>query len=419
MLTVWVDCAEVCRLKKGCEIMEIKLTKEALIIKYGEIALRGKNRRIYENMLLDAIRKNLHGAGFADEDFRLSKEQGRFVAEWHEVVDFSAVLPHITCIFGITSVCVVTKVLNQDMVSIQDAALDYTQKFCKTPATFKVATKRANKQFPMKSDEISAQIGAYLLDNMEGLKVNLTAPNFTLKIEIRNFTYIYSTDREVRGLGGLPPGSAGKGVLLLSGGIDSPVAGFLAAKRGIGITAVYFHSPPYTSQRAREKVVDLARRLSHYTGKIRLIVVNFTDIQLKLVEKTPPEKITILLKRAMLKIAGKIAENNGALALVTGDSVGQVASQTLHSLHAMGGAASLPILRPLACFDKREIVDISIKIDTYQISIRPYDDCCTLFLPKHPETKPKLSIIQSIEAGVADLDELIDQAIESAEIIDM
>jgi len=392
--------------------------KRVLMIKYGEIALRGRNRYIYENMLLDAIRRNLRLAGFDDSEFRLGKEQGRFVVEWTEEVDFGRILPHVASIFGITSVGIAVKLATSDIQGIEQAALEYTRGHCTTPATFKVFTKRADKSFPMTSDVLSAHIGGVLLDNIEGLKVNLTSPDFILKIEVRNHVYIYSAEMETKGLGGLPPGSAGKGVLLLSGGIDSPVAGFLAAKRGIGLTAVYFHSPPYTSERAKEKVADLAQRLSFYAGKLRLIVVPFTDIQLRLVEKTPPEKITILLKRAMLKISSKIAENNGALALVTGDSVGQVASQTLHSLHAMGGTTNLPILRPLACFDKQEIVAISEKIETYAISIRPYDDCCTLFLPKHPETKPKLSIIQNIENSISNLEELIEKAITEAEIID-
>jgi len=389
-------------------------TKEVLIIKYGEIALRGKNRYIYENMLMDAVRKNLAGCG----DFWVHKEQGRFVVEWNDDADFARVIPLVSCIFGITSVCVAVKLSEQSLEAMQEAALAYTKQHCVRPSTFKVATKRANKQFPLRSDETSGRIGEYLLNNLDGLKVNLSAPEFTLKVEIRNFSYVYSTDAEVKGPGGLPPGSAGRGVLLLSGGIDSPVAGYLAAKRGIGLTAVYFHSPPYTPERAKEKVIDLARRLAHYSGKMRLVVVNFTDIQLKLVDRTPPEKITIMLKRSMLRIAEKIAEREKAIALVTGDSVGQVASQTLHSLHAMIGAADLPIIRPLACFDKHEIVTIAQKIETFDISIRPFDDCCTLFLPKHPETKPKLSIIQSIEGSIVELDGLMDEAIAGAEIID-
>ncbi|MCL2397960.1 MAG: tRNA 4-thiouridine(8) synthase ThiI [Defluviitaleaceae bacterium] len=390
--------------------------QEVLIIKYGEIALRGKNRHIYENMLLDSIRKNLAQAQCGD--FYVRKEQGRFVVEWNGEVEFARIMPHITCIFGITSACIGIKLADQSMEAIQAAALAYARQHCPTPATFKVDTRRANKQYPLRSDEISAQVGGFLLDNMEGLKVNLSAPDFTLKIEIRSFAYIYSPKSEVKGPGGLPPGSAGKGVLLLSGGIDSPVAGYLAAKRGIDLVAAYFHSPPYTSERAKEKVIDLARRLSHFTGKIRLIVIPFTDIQLKLVERTPPEKITILLKRAMLRISGQIAQQEKALALITGDSVGQVASQTLHSLYAMTGATEMPIIRPLACFDKHEIVTIAQNIDTFPISIRPYDDCCTLFLPKHPETKPKLSIIQSVEGNVDNLGELIEQAIADAEVIE-
>jgi len=389
-------------------------TKEVLIIKYGEIALRGKNRYIYENMLLDAVRKNLNGCG----DFWVHKEQGRFVAEWNGDVDFARIIPKVSCIFGITSVCVAVKLTEQSLEAMQAVALEYTRQHCSLPATFKVATKRANKQFPLRSDETSGRIGEYLLNNLGGLKVNLKAPQYTLKVEIRNFTYVYSADTEVKGPGGLPPGSAGRGVLLLSGGIDSPVAGYLAAKRGIGLTAVYFHSPPYTSERAKEKVIDLARRLAHYSGKMRLMVVNFTDIQLKLVDRTPPEKITIMLKRSMLRIAEKVAEKEKALALITGDSVGQVASQTLHSLHAMTGAAQLPIIRPLACFDKQEIVAIAQKIETFDISIRPFDDCCTLFLPKHPETKPKLSIIQSIEGSIEELEELVEKAIADAEVLD-
>jgi len=394
--------------------MENTAKKEVLIIKYGEIALRGKNRYIYENMLMDAVRKNLAESG----DFWVHKEQGRFVVEWNNDVDFSRVIPHVSCIFGITSVCVAVKLFEQTLENIQAAALEYTREHCKLPATFKVATKRANKQFALRSDETSGLIGEYLLNNLDGLKVNLKSPEFTLKIEIRNFSYVYSADAEVKGPGGLPPGSAGRGVILLSGGIDSPVAGYLAAKRGIGLCAVYFHSPPYTSERAKEKVVDLAKRLAFYCGKMRLMVVPFTDIQLKLVDRTPPEKITIMLKRSMLRIAEMVAQKEKALAIVTGDSVGQVASQTLHSLHAMTGAADLPILRPLACFDKHEIISIAQKIDTFDISIRPFDDCCTLFLPKHPETKPKLSIIQSIEGSIDELPELMQEAIKNAEIID-
>ena len=394
--------------------METTSVRKVLIIKYGEIALRGKNRHIYENMLLEAIRKNLD---MITSGFTVYKEQGRLIVRFDNDIDLHAIIPHVACIFGITHVCEGVRLDDNALENIKNAALEYMQEHCASPCTFRVTTRRADKRYPITSDQLSGLIGEHMLNNVNGLKVNLSNPDYTLKIEIRSHTYIYSDKTETAGPGGLPPGSAGSAVLLLSGGIDSPVAGYLAAKRGIGITAVYFHSPPYTSERAKEKTVDLAKQLALYTGKIRLLAVNFTDIQLKLTDRTPPEKITILLKRTMLRMAEKIAQRNKALALITGDSVGQVASQTLASLHAMTGAAELPILRPLACFDKQEIVAIAQKIGTFDISIRPYDDCCTLFLPKHPETKPKLSIIQSIENNVDGLDELMEQAIADIEEI--
>jgi thiamine biosynthesis protein ThiI len=390
--------------------------REVLLVKYGEIALRGGNRRIYEDMLLNAIRRNL--AVIAPGEFTAYKEQGRFVIRFKDSSadgSLEHIIPHVACVFGISSVCAAIRLQSRDMDDIMQAALDYMQKRSKGES-FRVTTKRADKSFPGKSDDISRDIGAFLLENLPNLIVNLHNPDLNLIIEIRNDIFIYSQDVAVAGPGGLPPGSAGRGVLLLSGGIDSPVAGYLAAKRGIEIIAVYFHSPPYTSERALEKVLDLSRRLAHFTGKIRLIAVNFTEIQLALNDHTPPEKITLLLKRAMLKMADITARKYKALALITGDAVGQVASQTLHSLHAMGGTTDLPILRPLACFDKKDIIDLAKKIGTYDISIRPFDDCCTLFLPKHPETKPKLSIIQSIENSVPNLEELMEKAMAEAEV---
>jgi len=389
----------------------LEKTQEILLIKYGEIALRGGNRRIYENMLLDAIRKNLNRAGA--EGFSMYREQGRFVVEGQGL---SALLPHITCIFGITSVCRGIRLSERSLDAIHACALEYTQNHLSDSTTFKVTTKRADKNFPKPSNEISADLGAHLLTHIPTLKVKLENPDFNLIVEIRNSIYIYSQTTEVQGPGGLPPGSAGKGVLLLSGGIDSPVAGYLAAKRGIGITAIYFHSPPYTSERAKDKVLDIAKQLAHHTGKIKLLVVNFTEIQLYLTDKTPSAKITLLLKRTMLKMADMTAQNEKALALITGDAVGQVASQTLHSLHAMTGATNMPIIRPLATYDKKDIVSLAQKIGTFDISIRPFDDCCTLFLPKNPETKPKLSIIQNIERKMDDLEQMLATALLQAEI---
>jgi len=391
--------------------------REVLLVKYGEIALRGGNRRIYEDMLLNAIRRNLNN--IAAGLYTAYKEQGRFVVRRKNEEDTSTLahlIPHVSCIFGISSVCTALRFSTRSIDGIQQAALTYMQKHADTAATFRVTTKRADKSFEGRSDDISRTVGGYLLENIPNLKVDLHKPDFALVIEIRSDIFVYSSSVEVAGPGGLPPGSAGKGVLLLSGGIDSPVAGYLAAKRGIELVCIYFHSPPYVSDKAKQKVLDIAAQLAHFTGKIRLIAVNFTDIQLALNDKTPPEKITILLKRAMLKMADLAAGRYKAMALITGDAVGQVASQTLHSLNAMGGTTSLQILRPLACFDKKDIVDISKKIETYPISIRPFDDCCTLFLPKHPETKPKLSIIESIERDVPNLQELMEKALDEAEI---
>ncbi|MCL2855677.1 MAG: tRNA 4-thiouridine(8) synthase ThiI [Defluviitaleaceae bacterium] len=388
-------------------------TQEILLIKYGEIALRGGNRRIYENMLMDAIRKNLANAGFAG--LSVYKEQGRFVVVGDGL---AGAIPHIACVFGITSICRGVRTSQRTLEGLYDAALEYTKENLGHCATFKVATKRADKNFPGRSDQMSAELGGHLLAHFPHLKVKLEKPDFNLVVEIRNSIYIYSQSTEVAGPGGLPSGSAGKGVLLLSGGIDSPVAGYLAAKRGISLTAVYFHSPPYTSERAKEKVVDIAKQLAFYAGGVKLIVVNFTEIQLFLTDKTPAAKITLLLKRAMLKMADKTAKKEGALALVTGDAVGQVASQTLHSLHAMTGAADLPILRPLVCYDKKDIVSLAQKIGTFDISVRPFDDCCTLFLPKNPETKPKLSIIQNIERRMDELDEMMEKALDGAEVFE-
>jgi len=390
--------------------------KKAVLVKYGEIALRGSNRGLYENMLLNAIRKTVGKLG----DFWIEKEQGRFLIRPYneeEVMDAEAVAEETLKVFGVVGVSVCLYTANQDIENLKQVVLTHLKEFYgDKPFTFKIETSRAVKSYPMISYEVSAAIGEFILENMKNSTVKVNEPMSVVRVELRGKAYIYS--KTEKGGGGLPPGSSGKGVLLLSGGIDSPVAGYLAAKRGIDITAVYFHSPPYTSERAKEKVKDLAERLSCFTGKFTLLSVPFTDIQLKLCDKTPPEKLTILLKRAMLNTAEKIAAKTGAMALITGDAVGQVASQTLQSLHAVNSAATIPILRPLVCMDKQEIIDLSRKIGTYDISIRPYEDCCTIFVAEHPETKPKASIIENIERKITELDELIDAAVKNAERFD-
>jgi len=333
-------------------------------------------------------------------------------------MDYDSVMPVISKILGIVGIspCITADAGNTE--GICEAALFYIKRVCgDKPFTFKVKTRRSNKAFPARSQEISAAAGEYILNSLEISKVDVHNPDITLCIEIRNHIYIYA--ETVKALGGLPYGSSGRGALLLSGGIDSPVAGFLMAKRGVDVTAVYFHSPPYTSERAKEKVCDLARALSAYTGYFKLYIIPFTDTQLCLYQQAPPAKLTLLLKRSMLKIAQAIAEKEKCQCLITGDSVGQVASQTVQSILAVESAVAMPILRPLAGMDKQEIIDLARKIETYDISIRPYEDCCTIFVAEHPETKPNQFAVESAERRIQGLDAAVAKAIEKAEVFEV
>ncbi len=384
--------------------------KTVLLIKYGEIALRGKNRGQFETKLILNIRKNLEGLG----NFYVVKEQGRFILENLDGdIDFDLVIPKVKVVIGIVGIAKCVKLEDKNLDTIKEVAFDVLKDRRKDAKTFKVVSKRADKSFPLQSNELSIEIGEYLYENTD-LEVDVKKPDIKVNVEIRSNVYIY-TDT-IKTIGGLPYGSSGKGIVLLSGGIDSPVAGFLMAKRGVELTCVYFHSPPYTSERAKIKVCDLAKRLSDFTGGIKLYVVPFTETQLHLYENVAPEKITILLKRAMIRIAEKIAEKEKAIGLIMGDSVGQVASQTMHSINAINSASSLPIYRPLTSFDKQEIIDIAKEIETYDISSRPYEDCCTIFVAKHPETKPKRSLIESIDRNL-EIEELLIKAVEDSEII--
>ena len=385
-----------------------------LLVKYGEIAMRGKNRYLFENKLIHIIIKNLEDL----EGYKVYKEQGRLLVKCEQGdFDYDAVIPKVVNILGVVAVCPGIEIQEKNMEIIRDVALNYMKKnYEGKKITFKVETKRSDKQFPLDSREVSADVGGFILHGMEGLTVDVHNPDVTLMVELRNSVYIYSS--LIKGFGGLPMGASGKATVLMSGGIDSPVAAFMTAKRGVEIEAVYFDSPPHTSERARQKVIDLAKKLSMYTGKFNLHIVPFTMVQHYLYNSVPPEKITIFLKRAMIKTAEKIALENNSLALVMGDSIGQVASQTMQAINAINSAAKeLPILRPLCGFDKQEIVDLAKKIDTFEISIRPYEDCCTVFVPKHPETKPKKSIIEKIESNLDELDELIEKAYKDKKTI--
>ena len=395
--------------------MSEKTEDNVLIVKYGEIAVRGNNRKFFIERLLRTIRKNLDDIG----DFYVVKEQGRLIVEDRGgELDFDKVIPRILCIMGIIGVSPGVRVRNQELDNLKKVCAEHIRSIgADKYKTFKIETKRSNKSYPLESREVSAAVGEYILDEFPDFTVDVHNPELTVYIELRNDAYVYS--ELIKGLGGLPVGSSGKGIVMLSGGIDSPVSAFMMAKRGVEVEGVYFNSPPYTSERAKQKVVDLAERLTMFTGGFKLYVVPFTDLQLYLLENVPHDKLTIFLKRAMTRVACILGERDGALAVITGDSVGQVASQTMQGLHAISAAATMPILRPLAGFDKQEIVDIARKIGTFDISVRPYEDCCTIFVAKHPETKPKTSVIEKIESKLTELDRYINEAVENAEIIQL
>ncbi len=389
--------------------------KNIYLIKYGEIAIKGKNRYIFENSLVDTVKKNLKQLG----EFNVWKELGRIIAEPEDnSADPMVVIQTLQRIFGIVGVAYGHKVDDVSMDSIYELALTHmTTVYGEESHTFKVQTRRSDKKFQYDSMEISAMVGAHLLNNMPGqLTVDVHKPEIRLTVELRRSLYIYS--KTYKGAGGMPTGTSGKAMLLLSGGIDSPVAGWMIAKRGVELEAVYYHSPPYTSERAKQKVLDLAEKVSLYCGKMNVHVVNFTDIQMAINEKCPPEQLTIIMRRIMMQIAERLAALKNCHALITGESIGQVASQTIQSLAVTNAAVDLPVFRPLIGFDKEDIVDISKKIDTYDISILPYEDCCTLFIPRHPQTKPKLKYIQRSERALEDfIEEMIQKSIDEMETI--
>ncbi len=389
------------------------MEEKVLIVKFGEVAMRKNNRPIFISKLVKTMRNNLKKEG----NFYIVKEQGRLIVEDRSgEMDYDKIIPKIVPIFGLVGVCPGVKTTDQSMKNLRKVAWNHMQEFfSEQQTTFKVEVKRADKRYPLTSKEIAADIGGYLLEKMENLTVDVHKPDVILRVELRNDAYVFS--KIIKTFGGLPAGSSGKGISLLSGGIDSPVATWLMAKRGIAVECVYFHSPPYTSEWAKQKVEDLAQRIACFTGEIKLHIIPFTEVQLYLLERVPHDKLTIFLKRAMMKAAEQIAYQNHALALITGDSVGQVASQTLQAIHAINSVCTMPVLRPLAGMDKQEIVDLAKKIGTFAISIQPYEDCCTIFVAKHPETRPKTNVIEAIENKLEDLDSLIQKAVETREII--
>ncbi|MBQ7676816.1 MAG: tRNA 4-thiouridine(8) synthase ThiI [Lachnospiraceae bacterium] len=387
---------------------------QAFLVKYGEIGIKGKNRHLFEERLVKQVEFALKDV---DGIFKVTRPQGRVFVEAQGPVDKTEVLDALTKVFGVTAIAPCTYIEDTGFDDLAKAVVDYVgEEFAGKDFTFKVNARRARKNYPMDSMEINAAIGEKLLDAYPTLKVDVHNPEVMLHIEIREKINFYAS--EIPGPGGMPVGTNGKAELLLSGGIDSPVAGYMVAKRGVTIDAVYFHAPPYTSERAKQKVVDLAKLISGYSGPMRLHVVNFTDIQLKIYDTCPHEELTIIMRRYMMKIAGHFAKADGALGLVTGESIGQVASQTMQSLLVTDNAATLPVYRPLIGFDKSEIVDIAKRIGTYETSILPYEDCCTIFVARHPVTKPNLKIIKASEARLGkSFEDLVEQAVSEAELV--
>lgn len=388
----------------------------AFLIKYAEIAIKGKNRYLFEDALVKQMRLALEPV---EGDFRVIKEQGRVYVLCPEEYDFDEAVEALQRVFGIVGISPVVIYEDQGFEQMGKDVVSYMKaRYPEFSGTFKVYTRRARKSYPINSMEVSASLGGLILDAFPEASVDVHNPQLTLSVEIREKIYVYS--ETIPGPGGMPVGTNGKAMLLLSGGIDSPVAGYMVAKRGVGLDAVYFHAPPYTSERAKQKVVDLAKKVAAYTGPIRLHVVNFTDIQLSIYDKCPHDELTIIMRRYMMRIAETLAKKCGCLGLITGESIGQVASQTMQSLLVTNEVCTLPVYRPLIGFDKQEIVEISEKIDTFETSILPYEDCCTIFVAKHPVTKPKLDVIQRSEQRLSeDIDHLVEAALETTEIIEV
>ena len=386
----------------------------SFLIKYAEIGVKGKNRYLFEDALVKQIHhrlKNLEGK------FEVTKEAGRIYAEASEDFDYDEVIDALQHVFGIVGICPMVQIEDNGYEDLKAQVVKYIDDAYEDKHfTFKVVARRANKQYPVVSDQINRDLGEVILNAFPETKVNVHTPDVLLRVEVRHKINIFS--ETIPGPGGMPIGTAGRAMLLLSGGIDSPVAGWMIAKRGVTIDATYFHAPPYTSERAKLKVVDLAKLVAKYPGPIRLNIINFTDIQLYIYDQCPHDELTIIMRRYMMKIAETIAKENDCLALVTGESIGQVASQTMQSLAVTNEVCELPVMRPLIAFDKQDIVDISLKIGTYETSVLPYEDCCTIFVAKHPVTKPSLKKIKNSEKKLDEkIDELMKTALETREVI--
>ncbi len=384
--------------------------KEIVLAKYGEIVLKGLNKRSFEDMLTKNIKRRLKSLGRFELFFAQSTT---YITPLDDDIELSEVVDRVGKIFGIAALCRAC-VCEKDFSDITEKSIDYLKDVLSSVETFKVNAKRADKAFPMKSPEICAELGGILLEKFPNLKVDVKNPQITVTVEIRD-TNAYIHAENIKGAGGLPVGSSGKAMLLLSGGIDSPVAGYMMAKRGVNITAIHYVSPPYTSDRALLKVEQLCEKLTDYCGGIAFYCVPFTEIQEAIKDNCPEEYFTIIMRRLMMEIAQRIAEKDNCLALITGESVGQVASQTMAAISCTDAVCRIPVFRPLIGMDKTEIIEIARKIDTFETSVLPYEDCCTVFTPRHPKVRPSLEDVEKAQ-GKFDFEPLIQKAVENTEM---
>lgn len=386
------------------------------LLKYGEIGIKGKNRYLFEDALVRQVRYALKDV---EGTFTVYKSQARIYVDCEGEYDYDDTVEHLKRVFGLVGICPVVRMEDQGFDQLKKDVVAYMDEvYPDKKLSFKVEARRARKSYPKTSMEINCDLGEAILDAFPETHVDVHKPDVMLHVEVRNEIYVYS--QIIPGAGGMPVGTNGSAMLLLSGGIDSPVAGYMISKRGVGLEATYFHAPPYTSERAKQKVIDLAKLVAKYSGPIKLHIVNFTDIQLYIYDKCPHDELTIIMRRYMMRIAEHFAKADGCLGMITGESIGQVASQTMHSLAATNDVCTLPVYRPVIGFDKQEIVDISEKIDTYETSIQPYEDCCTIFVAKHPVTKPNIEVIRRSEEKLAEkIDAMVQEAIDTVEVIEV
>jgi len=384
--------------------------KEIILVKYGEMALKGLNKKTFEDILIKNIKRRLKGLGH----FQLTSAQSTtYITPLDEDIELEDVAERVGKIFGIAAYCRAC-VCEKDFADITEKSIDYLSEILSSAKTFKVAAKRADKAFPMKSPEICAELGGILLEKFPNLTVDVKNPEIIVTVEIRD-TNAYVHAENIKGAGGLPVGSSGKAMLLLSGGIDSPVAGYMMAKRGVHISAIHYVSPPYTSDRAQLNVEQLCQKLTDYCGGIAFHCVPFTEIQEAIKDNCPEEFFTVIMRRLMMEIAQRICEKEGCLALITGESVGQVASQTMAAIACTDAVCRIPVFRPCVGMDKTEIIEIARKIDTFDTSVLPYEDCCTVFTPRHPKVRPKVEDIEKAQNSF-DFEPLIQKAVEETEL---